>query len=219
MQTKSRTRTALRMIAVAALAFAPAWTAQLRPVVFADLGDSDPAKVDPRMLHDGMRKVYEDQILWTRMVVLSVLDGVKGQEVYAHRLWENYEACEELMAPYYGDGAEKFGHLLEEHVVLTVKVLEDVKAGSVFASILPYWYENGDQLAAVMTALNPKYWPEMESRLVWRRYLDLTLETALARHKGDWGADVQAYDALHLHALRLADYMSLGMQNQFALPK
>ena len=131
-----------------------------------------------------MRKVYVDQILWTRMVTLSVLDGVQGKEVYVDRLMENYEACEVLMVPYYGDGAEKFGELLEEHIALTVSVMEAIKAGDVFVSILPRWYDNEDRLAAIMTELNPKYWTEWESRILWRKYLDATLETALARLQG-----------------------------------
>jgi hypothetical protein len=52
---------------------------------------------------------------------------------------------------------------------------------------------------------------------MWRGYLDGTLENALARLNGDWKADVQTYDALHLHALTMADYMSLRMQRQFPI--
>ena len=159
MQIQSRTRTALVMIGVALLACTPLWAGTARLVNFDDAGL---VKVNPQVLHDGMRKVYVDQILWTRMVTLSVLDGVNGKEIYVDRLMENYEAC------------------------------------------------------ALMTELNPKYWPEWESKILWRQYLDGTLENALARSKGDWKFDVQSYDALHLHALAMADYMSLGMQRQFA---
>ncbi len=214
MQIQARTRSALVMIGAALLACSPLWAGTAPAPLLMDLGDTGMVKVNPQILHDAMRKVYVDQILWTRMVTLSVLDGVNGKEVYVDRLMENYEACEELLVPYYSNGAEKFGELLEEHVTLTVKVLEAIKAGEVFASILPAWYDNGDRLAAVMTELNPKYWPDWESRMVWRKYLDSTLENALARLKGDWKSDVQTYDVLHLHALAMADYMSLGMQRQ-----
>ena len=215
MHMQRKPRTALAMIGAALLASAPLWAGTAPAPRLMDLGDPGLVKVNPEILHDAMRKVYVDQILWTRMVTLSVLDGGKGKEAYVDRLMENYEACEELLVPYYGNGAEKFAELLEEHVALTVEVMEAIRAGEVFASVLPPWYENGDRLASVMTELNPKFWPEWESRMVWRKYLDSTLDNALARLKGDWKADVQSYDALHLHALVLADYMSLGMQRQF----
>ena len=50
-----------------------------QPVGLADWISAAPVvKVDPQLLHDAMRKVYVDQILWTRMVTLSVWTACKG---------------------------------------------------------------------------------------------------------------------------------------------
>jgi hypothetical protein len=37
----------------------------------------------------------------------------------------------------------------------------------------------------------------------------------VARLEGDWEADVAAYDAIHHHALGMADTLSVGIVKQF----
>lgn len=48
-----------------------------------------------------------------------------------------------------------------------------------------------------------------------RRHLDLTLEEASARLKGDWAADIAAYNKVHDQILHMADMLSQGMIRQF----
>ena len=46
-------------------------------------------------------------------------------------------------------------------------------------------------------------------------HLALTTQEAVARLEGDWEADVAAYDAIHDHALGMADTLSVGIVKQF----
>jgi hypothetical protein len=48
-----------------------------------------------------------------------------------------------------------------------------------------------------------------------RGHLDHTLEEATARLKGDWAADIAAYDNVREHALGMADALSGGLIEQF----
>ena len=165
-----------------------------------------------------MRVVFEDQILWTRMMATVVLRDLKGNEAYKDRLLTNHESFERILAPHYKDGAEKLGALLEEHIQITEKVFVQLGAGDTLGTVLPYWYANADDIAIVMSTLNPDHWPATESQLFWRTYLDTTLRGAFAQLKGDGRSDVAEQDALHLHALKLADFMSDGILRQFPLP-
>ena len=48
-----------------------------------------------------------------------------------------------------------------------------------------------------------------------QRGLDLTTAEVVAHLKGDWSADVAAYDKVHEHILMLADQLSDGIVAQF----
>jgi hypothetical protein len=47
-------------------------------------------------------------------------------------------------------------------------------------------------------------------------HLKLTTDEAIARLKGDWNADVAAYDRVHRHILHMADLLSAGLIKQFS---
>jgi len=189
------------------------------------IGDDDPPRVIPpspactvneAVLHDQLRLTFENELLWTRMVAMGVLHDIEGHDVYLKRLSENYEAFEEALVPIYGPSAEKIGALLTEHVGLTSQVVHEIFAGMDFASTLPNWYKNGEQIAASLSALNPRFWPADEMSMHWKIYLDDILNGSLAFYRNDWTTDVIMLDTLHRDCLGMADYMTAGIVQQCA---
>lgn len=76
------------------------------------------------------------------------------------------------------------------------------------------WTENADEIAAFLTAANPKAWPAgTQTRM--REHLALTTKEAVARLTGRWGQDVAAYDAVYKQILHMADMLSAGIVAQF----
>jgi hypothetical protein len=52
-------------------------------------------------------------------------------------------------------------------------------------------------------------------QIMMKDHLDLTLEEAVARLKGDWSADVAAYDKVHDEILHMAGMLTEGIVTQF----
>lgn len=175
--------------------------------------------VDEGVLHDQLRVVFENEMVWTRMVAVGVIHDLRGHDVYIKRLLENYEAFEAALVPFYGDGTQKVGALMEEHIALTSEVFHEIYSGGDFRTILPVWYANGEAIAAQLSGLNPDYWPADQMAMYWKVYLDDILHGALAFHEEDWTADVLMLDVFQNDCLAMADYLTTGVVQQCAGPR
>jgi hypothetical protein len=165
--------------------------------------------------HDEWRKLWEDHITWTRVVLIGILDGLPGTEAYIGRLLQNYEDMEEALTPYYGDEAEVLGDLLQDHLVIAAQILTAVKNGDPTRALIDSWYANGNDIAVQMNAMNPQFWPLAETQQMWKEHLDATLAEALDHFNGQFAAEVADYDRVHDLALEMADFFSDGVVQQF----
>ncbi len=169
-------------------------------------------------LHDAMRKLWEDHIVWTRMVIVSVADDLPDTSAAVDRLLRNQDDIGDAIKPFYGEEAgEALSALLREHIAGAADLLAAAKAGDATAvgEARAAWYANGDEIAAFLADANPRNWELGEMQAMMREHLDLTLEEALARLEGRYADDIAAYDKVHLAILGMADMLSDGIVAQF----
>ena len=173
------------------------------------------SKTSSQAFHDEWRKLWEDHITWTRVVIMSILDNLAGTPAYTDRLLQNYEDMEAALAPYYGDEAEVFGDLIKDHLVIAAQLLQALDAGQPTDALVASWYANANELAVQMNKMNPEFWPLAETQQMWKEHLDATLAEALDHFNGKFAAEVADYDRVHDLALEMADFMSNGIMQQF----
>jgi len=167
---------------------------------------------------DNMRKLWEDHIIWTRGVIISVAAGLPDLDRTIQRLMQNQADIGNAVRPYYGDAAaDKLTSMLKEHIAIAGNLLTAAKAGdSAQASdAKTRWYANANEIAAFLTSANPKHWPLDVTKDLMKTHLDTTMDEAVARLKGDWPADIAAFDKVHMHILKMADALSMGIIRQF----
>jgi hypothetical protein len=174
-------------------------------------------KTSRLLYHDEWRKLWEDHITWTRVVIIGILDELPGTETYIARLLQNYEDMEEALAPYYGDEAEVLGDLIQDHLVIAAEILTAAHDGDTAAmnDAIERWYANAHDIAVQMNEMNPEFWPLEETEQMWVDHLDATLAEAVAHLTGDFAGEVAAYDQVHDLALEMADFFSEGVMKQF----
>ena len=169
-------------------------------------------------LESGMRKLWEDHITWTRLYIVSAVAGLPDAGATAQRLLQNQVDIGNAIRPFYGDAAgERLTALLRQHILTAADLITAAKASNDAGvrEASARWYANADSIAAFLSGANPSNWPRAIIQSNMHHHLDLTLAEAQARLKGDWAADIAAYDAIHAHILQLADVLSAGIIAQF----
>jgi hypothetical protein len=169
-------------------------------------------------LRTGMDKLWEDDITWTRMVIVDFAAGLPDLKTAEVRLLRNQADIGNAIKPYYGAAAgKKLTSLLRTHILEAVPVLVAAKEGNKakLTQALAAWYANADQIARFLSSANPHAWPLPMMRTMMKQHLALTTKEAVARLQGKWTADVRAYDQVHAEILSMSHMLSSGIVRQF----
>jgi hypothetical protein len=208
------TRRTLILLAVAAAIAAPS-------AGVAASGHDHPASghASKRLaLHDGMRKLWEDHITWTRLAIVSFAAGLPDLSATEARLLANQRDIGDAIKPYFGRRAgNRLTALLREHILGAVELLKAAKSGdqAQIDSAGAAWYANGKQIADFLHAANPRHWERGEMRSMMKMHLDQTLKEAQDRLGGRYAADIRDYEVVHEHILQMADELSNGIVKRF----
>lgn len=76
------------------------------------------------------------------------------------------------------------------------------------------WYQNADSMAEAFSSINPFY-PKEEVRRMLYEHLRFTTDEVNARLKGDYIADINAYDKVQKEILRMSQFFVNGIVRQF----
>jgi hypothetical protein len=169
-------------------------------------------------LREGMRQLWEDHIVWTRLAIISLTTDSPDTEETVARLLQNQTHLGNAVKPFYGKAAgNKLTAELRKHILIAADLIAAAKAGdqAKLAEEQASWAKNADDIAAVLASVNPRFFKLSVLKAEMQMHLKLTTEEAVARLQGNWAADVAAYDKIHRHILHMSDYLSDGLVKQF----
>jgi len=118
---------------------------------------------------------------------------------------------------YYGINiANQIERLLTEHLVIGKKLIvalknKDQKEAN---ELNRKWYQNADEMAEFFSKINPFYSKE-EVRKMFYEHLKLTSDEVEARLRGDYVADINAYDVVQKEILKMSSFFVRGIVMQF----
>jgi len=163
------------------------------------------------------RQLWTDHAVWTRMYIIESLNNSPGADAAAARLLKNQEDIGNAIKPYYGDAAgTQLTALLKEHILIAVAIINDVKAGNTAAQAADEtnWTANADEISVFLANANPN-WPVADVKDLMHMHLSTTKAELVARATKNYPADVQAWDAVYTHILKMSDAISGGVIKQF----
>jgi hypothetical protein len=169
-------------------------------------------------LRFSMRDLWNDHALWTRNVIICIVDEAPGQTDAVNRLLKNQEDIGNAIKPYYGDAAgNDLTDLLKIHITTAATLVNAADDGDTptYNSAATAWYANGDDIAVFLNNANPDHWGLDEWKSMMKSHLDHTVAEVTARLNMDYAADVAAYDIIVDEVQMMADELTEGIANQF----
>ena len=175
------------------------------------------AAISQSDFRNGMRKLWEDHIEYTRNFIISALAGLEDTSKVAERLLRNQDDIGDAVKPIYGDDAgKKLSGLLRDHILIAADIVKAAKANNTAGVEAgeKKWHGNADDIAGFLAGANP-HWGRAALGEMLSKHLEFTTTEVVSRLKKDWSADIKAYDQGHDHMLMFADMLSDGVIKQF----
>lgn len=167
-------------------------------------------------LRDQLRKLWEEHVAWTRMLIISMASNLPDQEAVTQRLLQNPGDFAVLLRPIYGEiPSSIFASLLRSHLVIASQLIQaSIKDDKQAAADLENrWYANAEEISQLLAHINP-FWSKDEWNTMFREHLDLTKKQAVARLEKNYNEDIHLYDTIENQALEMADLMYSGIRRQ-----
>ena len=170
------------------------------------------------VLKSEMRYLWSDHAVWTRDVIVALLDQSPVASASLTRLLANQVDIGNAIKPYYGDAAgQALTDLLTEHIVIAGDLLIAARDGNAagFDEAKLKWYQNGEDIALFLNSANPENWILVHMNQHMIDHLDFTLGEAVAHLQGDYSAEVEFYDKVYEQLMHMADSFADGIAKQF----
>ena len=169
-------------------------------------------------LHQDMRKLWTDHVVWTRDYIIAAVDDKPDAEAASKRLLKNQEDIGKAIVPFYGkEAGDKMTSLLKEHIMISVDIIKAAKAkdNAKVKELNSTWEKNGNDIADFLSKANPN-WPKATLADMMKMHLTTTTDELMARLDKKWDQDVKAFDEVYDHILKMADALSDGIVKQFS---
>lgn len=168
-------------------------------------------------LLEQMNLVWEQHIMWTRMLLISIAESLKDLSATEARLLRNPRDIANVFRIYYGNKiASQIQMLLTEHLTIGKNLIVALKNNNQEQAKMlnEKWYKNADDMAEAFSKINPFY-PKEEVRKMLYEHLRLTSNEVNARLKGNYREDINAYDMVQREILKMSQFFVNGIVKQF----
>ena len=164
-----------------------------------------------------MNLVWEQHIMWTRMLLISIAENLKDLDATQARLLRNPKDIADVFRRFYGIAvANRIQQLLTEHLVIGKDLIVALKNNNQeeATKLNTKWYQNADEMAEAFSSINPFYQKE-EIRNMLYEHLRLTTNEVNYRLQGNYAEDINSYDKVQKEILKMSQFFVNGIVKQF----
>lgn len=164
-----------------------------------------------------MNLVWEQHIMWTRMLLISIAENLNDLDATQARLLRNPKDIADVFRRYYGIVvANKIQQLLTEHLSIGKDLIVALKNKNQeeATKLNTKWYQNADEMAEAFSSIN-LFYPKEEIRNMLYEHLRLTTNEVNNRLQGNYMADINSYDMVQKEILKMSQFFVNGIVRQF----
>lgn len=165
-----------------------------------------------------MNLVWEQHIMWTRILLISIAENLKDLDATQARLLRrNPKDIADVFRRFYGIAvANRIQQLLTEHLVIGKDLIVALKNKNQeeATKLNTKWYQNADEMAETFSSINPFY-PKEEIRNMLYEHLRLTTNEVNYRLQGNYVEDINSYDMVQKEILKMSQFFVNGIVKQF----
>lgn len=168
-------------------------------------------------LLENMNLVWQQHIMWTRMLLISIAENLGDLKATQTRLLQNPKDIANIFRKYYGNNiANMIEALITQHLEIGEKLIVALKNNNqqLATDLNNQWYRNADEIAKAFSSINPFY-PEEQVRQMFYEHLKLTSDEVAARLRKDYTADINAFDMVQAEILKMSNFFVNGIVMQF----
>ena len=165
-----------------------------------------------------MRKLWTDHAIFTKQLIVDLLDGLPSIDYTIDRLIRSQEQTGNCFRSFFGDvAADNIVTLLKEHVAIAIDLLKSIKTeNTTDATILEdQWVINVENISMLLGTID-QYYSIDELSDIFKTFLILTKYQFIARMDGDYNAEIMYFDMGLNHILRMSDYLTNGLIENFS---
>ena len=164
-----------------------------------------------------MNLVWEQHIMWTRMLLISIAENLKDLDATQARLLWNPKDIADVFRRFYGNVvANRIQQLLTDHLAIGKDLIVALKNKNQeeATKLNTKWYQNADEMAEAFSSIN-SFYPREEIRNMLYEHLRLTTNEVNNRLQGNYIEDINSYDMVQKEILRMSQFFVNGIVRQF----
>jgi hypothetical protein len=179
--------------------------------------DNTPKSKTAIILTNSFQRLWREYVLWTRIFIINIACNYHNLPYITQRIIENTKDFAVEFNLFYGYEKSKiFELLLNNHFYISVKFLNDVKAGDTESVVVDrmLWYKNADDLADFLSSINPN-WSKTEWQNMLYDQLNALESESTCRFMTQFEANTLNIEEIENRSLIIANYMADGIIKQF----
>lgn len=165
-----------------------------------------------------MRKLWTDHAIFTKQLIVDLLDNLPSTDYTIDRLIRSQEQTGNCFRPFFGEvAADNLVALLKEHVTIMTDLFKSIKTGNTTdATILEDQCTTGIENISTLLGTINRYYSIDELSDIFKTCTILTKYQFIARMNSDYNAEIMYFDMGLNHILRISDCLTNGLIENFS---